>query len=671
MALSANGKQVVIGMVNETAELWDLSARKKLQQFPGGKVALSADGKRVATSANGDEAAVWDTVTGKLIHNIEGHKDKITSLALSADGERLLTGSEDQTAILWDSTGKVLQTFQGHNGKVTGVALSADGKKVATGSEDKTAIIWDDTGRQLQTLEFHNDAITCVALTANGQHVVTGSKDERAILWDAATGKQLQTFGEPIGHDGFEVENVAVSADGQRVVTGAENGVVTQWSSKTGRAVSPLSRHSPAADMALTSDGRRMALSFTHDTVLVWDVATGALLRTVKSLHGDDKKLALSTHGTHGVVGTRDPGIVPQLSPTRWLSIAANAARYGVSVSADGQRVATSSSALIAISLDLEGSKHLGTVGGGAAQDALDDFFTAREANGGMIALLNRKKEHPPLSDLKQLQSQVEQARNRELKMRDNAAIIWDTATGEPHQIFMGHEGSVTSVALADDGQMLLTGSEDGTAILWDASGEPLQFSPSILQTFRGHKTAITTVALSADGKRGATGSDDKTAIIWDVADDMPLQVFQGHQDSVSSVAMTTDGKRLVTGSLDETAIIWNASTGEMLQSFQVNSKVTRVAVCANDTRLWTASVDGVMRLWDVSTGEELCTLLSFYPDDWLVVSSDGYYDGTDDAVRETAWRETDTGRVIVNESTRRAFRRRGLLGELLKGGLP
>src|SRR5262250_452421 len=43
-----------------------------------------------------------------------GHTQRITSVALSADGKLVLTGSWDKTAILWQTaSGKKLQTFQG------------------------------------------------------------------------------------------------------------------------------------------------------------------------------------------------------------------------------------------------------------------------------------------------------------------------------------------------------------------------------------------------------------------------------------------------------------------------------------------------------------------------------------------------------------------------------
>ena len=50
------------------------------------------------------------------------------------------TGSEARAG--WQ-----VRTLAGHSGGVTSVAISADGKRVVSGSDDKTVMIWDvDTG---------------------------------------------------------------------------------------------------------------------------------------------------------------------------------------------------------------------------------------------------------------------------------------------------------------------------------------------------------------------------------------------------------------------------------------------------------------------------------------------------------------------------------------------
>jgi len=70
----------------------------------------------------------------------------VTSVAFSADGERIVSGSPDQTVKVWEAqTGKEALTLKGHTGGVLSVAFSADSKRIVSGSTDQTVKVWDAT----------------------------------------------------------------------------------------------------------------------------------------------------------------------------------------------------------------------------------------------------------------------------------------------------------------------------------------------------------------------------------------------------------------------------------------------------------------------------------------------------------------------------------------------
>lgn len=45
---------------------------------------------------------------------------------------------------------------------------------------------------------------------------------------------------------------------------------------------------------------------------------------------------------------------------------------------------------------------------------------------------------------------------------------LWDVATGDLRKTLKGHTGGVTGVSFSSDGQTLVSGSADGTVLLWD-----------------------------------------------------------------------------------------------------------------------------------------------------------------------------------------------------------
>lgn len=89
----------------------------------------------------------------------------------------------------------------------------------------------------------------------------------------------------------------------------------------------------------------------------------------------------------------------------------------------------------------------------------------------------------------------------------------------------LSHEGEVTSVAISQNGQLIVSSSEDKTVRLWDAQGNPIS------QPLIGHEGSVTSVAISPDGKYIASGSQDKTVRLWNTNGQPIGKPFRRHED--------------------------------------------------------------------------------------------------------------------------------------------
>jgi len=142
----------------------------------------------------------------------------------------------------------------------------------------------------------------------------------------------------------------------------------------------------------------------------------------------------------------------------------------------------------------------------------------------------------------------------------DGAWRSWSSGWGE-RTLLNGPTDPFTTVAFSPDGARILTGSGDrddgeNAARLWDAAtGKPVA-------TLAGHTAPVAAVAFSPDGTRILTGSWDHTARLWDAATGMALATLAGHEQGVSAVAFSRDGTRALTGSMDRTARLWVLASG-------------------------------------------------------------------------------------------------------------
>jgi WD40 repeat protein len=64
-------------------------------------IAYAPDGRTVATAAKDGTIKVWEVATWKVRAEYRGHRDRVNSLAVTADG-RVISGGLDTTVLIWD-----------------------------------------------------------------------------------------------------------------------------------------------------------------------------------------------------------------------------------------------------------------------------------------------------------------------------------------------------------------------------------------------------------------------------------------------------------------------------------------------------------------------------------------------------------------------------------------
>ena len=294
-----------------------------------GAVAISANGK---IGASADECTVdddnevikiWDTTTGKCMRDLKGTVGYVTSMAMSANGERIVAGSFDDCSIrVWDvSTGDCVcvveladfgpyTVAEGAGSEAypypVSVSISADGR-VFMGAQTilNKSHVWEiDNGKCNRILEVMSpdDDIVSVSLSATGEHAMvcyTGSASVRSV-----------PAGECLFRFWMEEETLltcgAISQNGEFVVVGdSANEIRVVGVSRSFSCLVLLDHASPIRSVAISFDNKRVASASLWDNVVrVWDVETGKCNRLSNSHIDGIDRVAISGDGEVVVIGT-------------------------------------------------------------------------------------------------------------------------------------------------------------------------------------------------------------------------------------------------------------------------------------------------------------------------------------------------------------------------------
>ena len=196
----------------------------------------------------------------------------------------------------------------------------------------------------------------------------------------------------------------------------------------------------------------------------------------------------------------------------------------------------------------------------------------------------------------------------------DRTAIVYNSSTPGKYtklQQLEDHAKEVKGVAFSPSGTVMVTVSTDKTAIVYDAS-TPGEYTK--LQQLKDHEGRLRDVAFSPNGNVLVTvvGDVDKAAIVYVYDSSAPgdykkLQQLKDHDETVYAVAFSPTGNIMVTVSpRDKTAIVYDASTpGNYTQLQQLKDhtdNVIGVTFSPSGNVLVTVSYDDTAIVYDSST---------------------------------------------------------------------
>lgn len=168
----------------------------------------------------------------------------------------------------------------------------------------------------------------------------------------------------------------------------------------------------------------------------------------------------------------------------------------------------------------------------------------------------------------------------------DHTAAIWGIDSGRCLLQYQGHCGSVNSIKFHPNKELVLTGSGDGTAHIWQGA---VKYETATAR--KGHSSEE-----ELDDDDDAIDDRDRVDVLR-----TPLCEFNGaHTSVVVAADWLPGGDQVITASWDRTAILWDVETKEPLQPLTGHDhELTHASAHPTQRLVVTASRDSTFRLWD------------------------------------------------------------------------
>jgi len=171
-------------------------------------------------------------------------------------------------------------------------------------------------------------------------------------------------------------------------------------------------------------------------------------------------------------------------------------------------------------------------------------------------------------------------------------------------RILKGHFGKIYAAHWAEDNRHLVSASQDGKLIIWNA------FTTNKVHAIPLRSSWVMTCAYSPDGSLVACGGLDNICSIYRINrnDPNPQQTktyceLAGHEGYLSCCRFLSNSE-IITSSGDSTCILWDIETKQVKSTFSEHTgDVMSVSVFPDSHLFVSGSCDASVKLWDYRTG--------------------------------------------------------------------
>jgi hypothetical protein len=320
----------------------------------------------------------------------------------------------------WDNYTSLPSLVQ-HMGPIASLTLSSEAVLISD-SRDQGLLYWYLSGEKLhpvKTLAAVEQPIYSVAFSPDASFVASGGADNQIIIQNPYTGEIKHTL---TGHTG-PVSCVAFSPDGQIVASASDDQTIKLWQLYTGQPLHTLNGHKNAVTcLAFSPDGQFLASGSYDETIKIWNAQQAYCHATLR-----EHKTTIHCLIFHQAMLSL-PG-----KPAFWDTRLVSGDHYGsIFIYRTGTR-------------DKE-----------ALKSGKDKVWPLPPETWEVEQILQQTGPIYSLASHSAADAIISGG-------HDGVVRVWDRATGQTSRAYEQHTRAVSSLAVSQDGNIIISGSLDAS----------------------------------------------------------------------------------------------------------------------------------------------------------------------------------------------------------------
>ncbi|KAH7521280.1 WD repeat-containing protein 26 homolog [Ziziphus jujuba] len=296
LQFSHNGKYLASASKDQSAIIWEVQEDGPVSpkhvltghRKPVLVVSWSPDDQQLLSCGQEEVVRRWDVSSGECLQVYEKNGVGLISCGWFPDGKGIFSGMTDKSICLWDLEGRELECWKGQRTvKISDMAITDDGKRILSICKE-TAILLLDREANWESMIEEEEVITSFSLSKDNKFLLVNLINQEIHLWSLEG--DIKVVAKYKGHkrDRFVIRSCFGGFEQAFIASGSEDSQIYIWHKSSGELLLTLPGHSGAVNSVSWSPANLHMLASASDdrTIRIWGL--NQLNLTHKLTHRND-----------------------------------------------------------------------------------------------------------------------------------------------------------------------------------------------------------------------------------------------------------------------------------------------------------------------------------------------------------------------------------------------